>query len=105
MVANSNDPNADTIEVLIKWLYPRMDGKAQGRFCFYCPKTVDLTEPDHSMASWMRVLENPATPLSEKKKFFAHRNTLIEFLSTKAGGGISRREWEEQMESVSMTEE
>ena len=31
---------AEAVRVLLRWLYPRAGGKAQGNYCWYCGKTV-----------------------------------------------------------------
>ena len=60
----------------MKWNYRGPDNRAQGSFCWYCPKTVEFADPEHTMQTWMDYLAEG--DVGAEEKFSADRNKLIE---------------------------
>ena len=60
---------------LMKWAYPREEGRDSGIFCWYCPKTVEFARPEFTMQEWVEQAKGEDVL---KDAFGRDRNTLIE---------------------------
>ena len=61
-------------KLAIRWLYPRVEGMAQGKFCYYCGKTAELAYPASPLKS---IKERVSTNEAERRTFFQRRNALV----------------------------
>ena len=76
--AGKGDGRDGTGKLAIRWLYPRVEGMAQGNFCYYCGKTVELGYPDTPAKN---VKEKVVASGADRATFFQRRNILVEHVA------------------------